>query len=535
MYRRSFLAAGAGLAALAAPSLSRAQGSGGGAKGSPDVLRFVPAADIPALDPIWTTASQTRDHAFLIYDTLYGLDESLKPQPQMVAGHVVENDGRLWRMTLREGLRFHDNTPVLARDCVASIRRWAVRDSFGQSLMAITEELSAPDDKTVVFRLRSPFPQLPAALAKYSSPVCVIMPERLAKTDAFTAVTEPTGSGPFRFLAGERVAGSRMAYERFDGYVPRPDGVAQGSAGPKVAHFKRVEFLVMPDGATAASALQRGEVDFLRWPLIDLVPMLREAPGVAVTVIEPLGLVGKFRFNHLHAPFNDAGVRRAILPAFSQADYMQAANGADTTLWRDGAGFFTPGTAMASDAGMEALTAPRDIKRAKDALAASSYKGEKVVVMMPTDFPIYNAMAEVTGELLRAIGFNVDVQAMDWATAMQRRAKPDPVEAGGWSIFHTGQGGSEELSPVSNIWLRGNGKSAAPGWPESPKLEALRTEWLGAPDEASQKRIARDIQLQAFQDLPYIPTGQLFSPVAHRADLQGVVKGLPAFWNIRRV
>jgi len=154
--------------------------------------------------------------------------------------------------------------------------------------------------------------------------------------------------------------------------------------------------------------------------------------------------------------------------------------------------------------------------------------------MMPTDFPIYNAMAEVSGQLLREIGFNVDVQAMDWATAMQRRAKPDPVSEGGWSIFHTGLGGSEALTPVSNVWLRGNARSAAPGWPDSSKLEALRSSWLSAPDEAAQTRIAQDIQRQAFEDLPYIPTGQLFSPVAHRADLDGVIKGLPAFWNIRR-
>ena len=532
MQRRSLLAATG--AALALPAISPAPVSRAWAAGSSKVLRYVPAADIAALDPVWTTASQTRDHAFLVYDTLYGLDGALQPQPQMVAGHVVEEDGRLWRMTLRDGLRFHDGEKVLARDCVASIRRWAARDSFGQTLMAVTEEVAAPDDRTITFRLKRPFPQLPAALAKYSSPTCVIMPERLARTDPYTAVTDPTGSGPFRFLPDERVPGARMAYARFDGYVPRPEGRAEGSAGPKVAHFERVEVLVMPDGATAAAALRQGEVDWLRWPLIDLVPALRRAPGVTVDVIEPLGLIGKFRFNHLNAPFDKAAVRRAILPALSQAEYMMAAQGSDTSLWRDGVGYFCPGTPMASEAGMEALTAPRDLARAKAALAGSGYGGEKVVVMMPTDFPIYNAMAEVTGELLRKIGFNAEVQAMDWATAMQRRAKPDPVAQGGWSVFHTGWGGSEELNPVTNIWLRGNDREAAPGWPDSPRLESLRTEWLQAPDVAAQKRVAEAMQRQAFEDVPYIPTGQLFTPVAYRSDLTGVLKGLPAFWNVRR-
>ena len=254
MKRRSFIAGAAGT--LAAPRLVRAAGT--------SVLRFVPAADMPSLDPIWTTASQTRDHAFMVYDTLYGLDDALQPQPQMLAGHRVDDDGKRWTLTLRDGMRFHDNTPVLARDCVASIRRWWARDSFGQVVKAVTADLSAPDDRTIVFRLTAPFPQLPNALAKYSSPPCVIMPERLALTDPFQQVTDTTGSGPFRFVPGERVPGARTVYERFAGYTPRGDGAIQGSAGPKIAHFDRVEVLVIPDGATAVNALQRAEVDFLR-------------------------------------------------------------------------------------------------------------------------------------------------------------------------------------------------------------------------------------------------------------------------------
>jgi len=523
MQRRTLLAAG--VAALGAPRLAASQGQ--------RPLRFVPAADIAALDPVWTTASQTRDHAMMVYDQLYGVNDALQPLPQMAAGHVVENEGRVWRITLRPGLVFHDGARVLARDCVASIKRWGVRDAFGQALLAATDELSAPDDVTILFRLKQPFPQLPMALGKTSSP-CVIMPERLARTDAFTAVTDPTGSGPFRLKLDERLPGARMVWERFPGYVPRPEGRAESTTGPKVVHFERVEWLIMPDGATGVSALTRGEVDWLRWPLADLLPQLRRTRGVALKIIEPTGLIGKFRFNHLHAPFDNPAVRRAILPAFSQTDYMLAAQGEDQSLWRTGVGFFCPETPMANDAGLEALTAPRSLDAAKRALAASGYRGERVVLMQPTDFPIYNAMALVTGELLKKIGFTVDVQSMDWATAMQRRAKPDPLEQGGWSVFHTGWGGADELNPVSNIWLRGNGRAAAPGWPDSPEIERLRTAWLNAADEAAQKRIAVDLQRQAFVDLPYIPTGQLFAPVAHRTDLTGMLNGMPIFWNVRR-
>ncbi len=525
MRRRTFIAA-ATAASLARPYLARAASS--------SVIRFVPAADVPALDPVWTTASQTRDHAMLVYDTLYGLDNALNVQPQMVVGHVTEPDGLRWTLKLRDGLMFHDGARVVAADCVASIRRWWERDSFGQALMAATDALTAPDDRTILFRLKHRFPQLPNALAKYSSP-CVIMPARLADTGSFKPVTDPTGSGPFRFLADQRIAGSRLAYAKFDGYVPRPSGATEGSAGPKIAHFERVEWSIMSDGATASAALQNGEVDWLRWPLVDLLPTLRKAPGVKVTLIEPSGLIGKFRFNHLQAPFNNPKVRQAVMPAFSQVDYMTAAQREDTSLWHDGVGFFTPGTPMADNVGMDALTAPRDMAKARKLLQESGYAGERTVVMMPGDFPIYKAMAEVTGQLLKDIGFNVDVQAVDWATAMQRRARPDPVEKGGWSVFHTGWGGDQEVNPVSNIWLRGNGKDAAPGWPTSPRIEELRDAWLREPDVAKQKSLCADLQMQAFADLPYIPTGQLFAPVAHRSDLVGMLQGLPAFWNIRRV
>jgi peptide/nickel transport system substrate-binding protein len=526
MKRRTFMIASA---ALAAPSIARAQ-----TKGSPDLLRTVPAADMASLDPDWTAAAQTRDHAFLVYDTLYGLDNALQPQPQMVAGHVVEDGEKTWRMTLRDGLLFHDNTPVLARDCVASVRRFAARDGFGQSMLAATNEISAPDDKTILFRLKYPFPQLPAALAKISGPTPAIMPERLALTDPFKQVTDPTGSGPFRYIAAERVPGAKTVYEKFAAYRPRPDGTPQGTAGPKVAYFKRVEVVVMPDGQTAVSALQRGEVDYLRWPLVDLLPVLRSSPGVSLAIIEPLGLIGLLRLNHAHPPFDNPAVRRAILPALSQAEYMQATNGQDRTLWRDAVGFFTPGTPMASDIGMDAFTAPRDLGKAKAALAASGYTGARCVVMNPTDFTIYSAMANVTAELLKKIGFNVDLQTMDWATMMQRRTKSDPVEQGGWSVFHTGQGGMESSTPIDNVWLRGNGAQAAPGWPASERLESLRDAWLKAPDIATQQKIARDIQGQAFTDLPYIPAGLMYTQVAYRSDLTGILKLLPAMWNIRR-
>ena len=225
MRRRELLkAAGASLVALAAPRIGRAEKAG--------KLVFVPPQDLSVLDPVVTAQRTIRNHAYLVFDTLYGIDSNWTAQPQMVEGHQVEEDGLAWTLALRGGLRFHDKEPVLARDVVASIRRFAARISFANALMAATEELSAPDDRTVRFRLKRPFPHLPEALAGPGGVVPAVMPERLAATSPFKPVTEIIGSGPYRFLPEEHISGARAAYERFPLYRPRAEGPEGFTSGP---------------------------------------------------------------------------------------------------------------------------------------------------------------------------------------------------------------------------------------------------------------------------------------------------------------
>ena len=220
-----------------------------------------------------------------------------------------------WSLTLRTGLRFHDGTPVLSRDCVASIRRWASVDGFGATLIAVTAELDAPDDRTIRFRLKTPFPTLlPDALGKISPNICAIMPERLARLPASRPVPEIIGSGPFRLVASERVAGSRIVYERLPDYVPAP-GVPGLTSGAKIVSVDRVEWLIMPEPASAAAAVQTGEVDWLESPPPDLLPPLRRDANLVVTVNDATGVVPILRFNALLPPFDTLAIRQAVLSA----------------------------------------------------------------------------------------------------------------------------------------------------------------------------------------------------------------------------
>ncbi|MCK8784034.1 ABC transporter substrate-binding protein [Roseomonas sp. NAR14] len=529
MRRRQLLAAGIG-ATLAAPRIGRAQGSTPAAR----TLRFIPQADLSTLDPHWNTAYVTRNHGFMVFDTLYGQDAGYAPHPQMVAGHVVEDDGRRWTLTLREGLRWHDGTPVLARDCVASIRRWASRDGFGGTLMAATDELAAADDRRLVFRLRRPFPLLPVALGKSGVYMPAMMPERLALTPATTQVTEMVGSGPFRFVAAERVPGARAVYARNPDYVPLAAGTPSGTAGPKVVHLDRVEWLTTPDPATAAAALAAGEVDWWDFVLPDLVPQLRRNARLRVEVQDPAGYCGGFRMNHLHPPFDNPGVRRAVLGAIPQQDCMIAAAGDDPAMWRVPAGVFTPGSPYASEAGMAVLTAPRDLGRSRRALAEAGYAGEPVVLLVATDFPHLRAMSEVVADLLRRLGMVVDYQAIDWGSVLTRRGSRAPASQGGWSAFVTFSAGADNATPAGNTMLRANGQAGWFGWPDDPELEALRARWFDAPDLPARQAAAAAMQARAFETVPFVPLGQYFQATAYRRGLSGVLPGFATFWNLRK-
>jgi peptide/nickel transport system substrate-binding protein len=522
--RRTLLATGA--AALAAPAIVRAE--------SARVLKFIPQSDLTVIDPIWSTTYLARNHGYMVFDTLFGMDSQYRIQPQMLSGVATAADGKEWTLTLRDGLLFHDGQTVLARDCIASIRRWAARDALGGTLMAVTEELSAPDDRTIRFRLKKPFPRLPYALGKTSTPMCAMMPERLAQTDPFKQITDMVGSGPYRFKADERVSGSRAVYERFDRYRPRPEGTPGWTAGPKVASFDRIEWITIPDEGTAAGALQAGEVDWWELPTDDLTPVLRKAGHIAVEVKDPTGVIGFLKMNCLQPPFSNAAIRRALLGAVVQQDYVEAIAGDDPKMWRTGVGVFCPGTELATDAGMEVLTGPRDLKRVKAEILAAGYSNEKLALMVATDTHYRKAMGDVGAEMMRSVGLNVDYQAIDWGTAVVRRENKAPVDKGGWSGLFTTLSGLDLQVPSGHAF-RANGEKAWFGWVSSPKIEELRAAWLDALDVGTEKRIAADIQRQWWIDVPHIPIGQWFQPTAYRDSLTGMVDGFPVFWGIRRV
>jgi peptide/nickel transport system substrate-binding protein len=522
MKRRTFLAAGA--ATLAAPSIARAA----------KPLVFVPQANLTSLDPVWTTATVTRNFAVMVYDMLYGRDEAFIPRPQMVEGHVIDDDGKRWNMTLREGMLWHDGTPVLARDCLASLRRWMARDAVSVTINNRVDAIETPNDRTLVWRLRKPFPLLAHFLSKVQ-PQPVMMPERIASTvDPFKQVTEIVGSGPFRFLPKEYVSGAFVAFEKFDRYVPRNEPASYMAGGHQV-FLDRVEWKVIPDSATAANALTAGEVDWLELPQPDLLGMLKHANGVTTGLLDIYGTVGVLRPNHLNTPTSNVGVRRAMFAAVDQKEVMLATMGEDASTWQAPMGYFLPGSKSANDAGMDFVRKRHSIDEVKRMLDQAKYGGEKIAFLHPTDQLAYNAFSTVVVDAFHKVGLNVDEQMTDWGTVVQRRPSKEPLDKGGWSMFPAGAPGPEYVDPLLSNTLRSNGAKAWFGWPDDPVLEAAYEAWIDAPDDTERQKQAAAFQLAAFNSIPSIPLGQYLPQAAWRSNVTGLVKGsAPVFWGAKK-
>ena len=479
--RRAVLAGSVAAAITARAPYVHAQKTAG-------TLRFVPHADLKILDPIWTTAYITRNHGYMIFDTLFALDADLKLRPQMVEKYTASMASMKWSFTLRDGLRFHDGAPVTAEDCVASIKRWGAKDAVGRLMMAAIGKMAAVDKKTFTIDLETPFGLVLDALAKPSASPLFIMPARLAAVDPNEQIKDVIGSGPFKFVKDEWQPGNRVVYVKNAEYVPRNEK-ASGAAGGKRPLVDRVEWRYIPDQATAAAALEAGEVDYWENVPLDFAPRLEKNPDLRVYITDPRGSQGILRPNHLQPPFNNKAARQALLYAVDQQKYMQAVIGNPKYYKTCSSLFMCGGLPYETSVG-----APKaDLERSKRLLKESGYDGRPIVIMDPTDAPYAHGPALVTTEVLRSLGATVDLQAMDWSTMVSKLAKKEPVTQGGWNIFHTWGTSFDTMTPMSPL-LAGGGDKAWLGWPTSEPIEKLRAQFTRETDAAKRKAIADEVQ-----------------------------------------
>ncbi|WP_414709614.1 ABC transporter substrate-binding protein, partial [Rhodopseudomonas sp.] len=475
---------------------------------SAKTLTAVMHSDLRVIDPGLTTAYITRDHGYMVYDTLLAMDANFKVQPQM-ADWKVSDDKLTYTFTLRDGLKWHDGAPVTAEDCVASLRRWGSADGMGQKLMDFTASLEATDAKTITLKLKEPYGLVLESIGKPSSLVPFMMPKRIAETPAGKAISEQIGSGPFKFVAAEFQPGVKAVYVKNTDYVPRAEPPSWTSGG-KVVKVDRVEWITMPDAQTAANALQSGDIDLLERPSFDLVPVLQADKDLTSGVLNGLGFQTMGRMNFLYPPFDNVKIRHAALIAMNQKDVLDALVG-NPQFYKICGAFFGCGTPLATDIGADTLLKGGDLAEAKKLLAEAGYDGTPVVILAPTDVVSLKPQPIVAAQLLRQAGFQVTVQSMDWQTENAVFASQKPPKDGGWNLFFTNWGIADIMNPIASVPLNGKGRKGGwAGWPEDAQMETLRDAFARAGSSDEQKKIAAQIQLRAFDQTTYIPLGQFF-------------------------
>jgi len=521
--RRSVL----GLAVLAATSLGLVP-----AAFAQSTLKVALHSDLKIIDPIWTTALISTHHGMMVYDTLFSLDEQLKVQPQMVDKWSLSEDKLTWTFTLRDGLEWHDGQPVTAEDCIASIKRWSARDGMGQKLMSFVAEIKSTDAHTFIMRMKEPYGLVLATLGKSTSNFPFMMPKRVAETDPGTQITDATGSGPFIFKKEEWKPGDKAVYVKNPKYKPRAEPPS-GFAGGKVVKVDRVEWIWIADPQTQVNALLNGEIDFVEGPPHDLIPLLAKDANIKLLVVAPMGRQYALRFNVLHKPIDNPKVRQAVAYALNQKDFLNSTIG-NAEYYVTCKSLYPCGSPLQTTKGWEDKI-DSNFAAAKALLQEAGYDGTPVVLMQSTDIATLSNLAPVAKSLMEKAGLKVDLQAMDWQTLVSRRAKKDPPNAGGWSVYLTSWGGVDVLDPVATNFLNASCEKATFGWPCDAELERLRDAFAKESDPARQKAIAEAVSVRAAEYPTHIVLGQYLHPAAFRKNVEGVlVASNVAFWNITK-
>ncbi|WNJ91594.1 ABC transporter substrate-binding protein [Bosea sp. 685] len=513
--KRGVLVGGAAaLASLVVPTVSQA---------APKSMIAVLESEVVILDPHATTAAITRTFAYHVFDTLFSMDMAGTIHPQMVDTFETAPDGLSWRFKLRDGLSWHDGAPVKASDCVASLKRWARGDALGKMLMAAVTGIEAVDERSFRIVLREAFPLMLDVLGKPNAPVPAMMPERILPPGD-ERIKEIIGSGPFKFKASAWRPGDRAVLERFEQYKPRaekPDFLA----GAKVVKVDEVVLRVMPDDATATTALIAGEIDYMQYLPFDWLDKLEKAPNVNIMALTGLDMFqGNFRLNHATGPFADRAVREVLWKLVDQGEVLQAIGIPDRYLVKNCPSFFMCDAPLSSTEG--AATARLAIEEARAALKKTAYKGEPVVFLSVAG-SISQTAGTVLADNMRKAGFTVDEQVMDWGTVLARRAKKE-----GWGIFPVYANGIDMMSPLTHFYI-GNNCANYAGWSCDAVISEKLAAYARAPDPAMRKRIAAEIQVEAYKDTPSVMWGQFSRPAGYRSRVKSIVQSsFPMFWQL---
>jgi peptide/nickel transport system substrate-binding protein len=495
------------------------------------VLRIRDVGDIQQMDPLLSTNYPMRDMAYLIWDTLFAMDDHFQVQPQMVDTYTISPDKKTYDFTLRKGLIFHDGVPVTSADVIASINRWMGKDSLGQEISKRLDKLEATGDTSFRIVLKEPFGQLLNGLGRMTAYPLFIMPERIAKTPIGEKLPALIGSGPFKFA--EWQPGVKFVVEKFEGYIPRNEPPSN-LAGGKIAKVDRIERITIPDDTSAVNALLAGEIDYVTEAPYDQLPLVESDPNLADAAKPQLGKSLQIVLNHTQPPFDNIKIRQAVQLALNQQDFMTTLLGDHKDLYQLCPAIFMCGGPYETDINSDRYMHPSP-EKAEALLKEAGYDGTPITFLHPTDQQFQRDMGTVLVQALRKVGFTVNDQQMDLASMFSRRNNKGAPSEGGWNMFLTAFGGDAMMDPLTNPYVTGACDKAFVGWPCDTELQARWKAFLLADTPEARKAAAVKIQERSNEIVTFIPMGQYYGKSAWNKSLSGMIKSpLQIYWNIEK-
>jgi len=477
------------------------------------VLKAAMIGEPPTLDAHLTTAVITYNVMWHVYETLYTLDRNFEPAPMLAEGHTVSDDGRRYTIALRRGVKFHTGKEMTSADVVASLSRWGRLHTAGKAIWKYVEAFEARDPYTVVFHLKSPTGSLLYAVA---SAYAAIYPKEVVDAAGDNAVKTLVGTGPFRFVEHKPDRHIRLA--RFKEYAARPEP-PNGFGGKRTAWVDEIYFLPTPDLAVRAAGLETGEYHFADQIKQDQYDRLSKIPSLELSVVK-FGFWPTAVLNHKQGLMTNKKLRQAMLAALDPEPILAAAVGNKDFYRVDGA-IFQKELPWYSTVGLEAYN-QKNKDKARRLLKEAGYTGQPVRWLTTQEYDYMYKSALVARQQLEEVGFKIDLQVLDWATLVQRRAKPELYE-----IFSTGHPVSFDpalSTPLQCDW---------PGWWCHEEKERLMAELTRETDPKKRKAIIERIQVVFYEDVGRIKFGDVFLFRAARKELRGSVRTLPYihFWN----
>jgi peptide/nickel transport system substrate-binding protein len=448
------------------------------------------------------------------------------------------NGGKTWTFKLRSGIKFSNGQTVTPKDVRATFERlFKIGDSPNSGTWynvivggdacvkkpkscSLAKGITTSGNK-ITFHLTHGDPEF---LDKLGTPFAFILPTGTSNKEV---QIPPPGTGPYYFAQYNPNKQIKLVRNK---YFKEWSKDAQPAGNPDVILQK------FGLGVEAeVTQVENGQADWVfDTPPADRLNELSSKYSKQV-FINPLTAVWYIALNTRIPPFNNLKARQAVMAALSQEDYMRALVGDDNALWKALPGFFTPDTPLYTEEGGEILKGKRDLTAAKKLLAESSYKGEPVTCVVAQDQPITKAQGDVTAELLKRIGMNVDFVATDWGTTGQRRAQKSPPGQGGWGMFHTWHAGADCVNPAVYIAIRATGDTAWFGWPNVPSVETEVTAWFDAKTLDEEKAAIKRLNKAALDNVVYAPTGFFLGYQAWRKNVSGIVKGpIPFAWGVSK-